>query len=228
VLPDLYAGEPLTIAAKLASAKGDVTISGMIGNRPWTVTLPIDKAAEGKGVSKFWARARIADAEVGMLLGKTSRGEADRRILDLALEHGLLTRVTSLVAVDKTPSRPEGAVLSRADIPLNLPAGWDFDKVFGEKPRQGSPALNMPQAEPDSPTLLQDASLVKAIAVSHQPASATANATAKARAAQKTANVALPPTATNAAALLWRGFLLLLASIALALFALRRRQPLAG
>jgi Ca-activated chloride channel homolog len=226
VLPDLYAGEPLTIAAKLASARGDVTISGMIGNRPWTVTLPIDKAAEGKGVSKFWARARIADAEVGMLLGKTSRGEADRRILDLAMEHGLLTRVTSLVAVDKTPSRPEGAVLSRADIPLNLPAGWDFDKVFGEKPRAGSPAQNVPQQEPDGGTLLQDASLVKAIAVSHQPASATA--TAKAKAAQKTANVALPQTATNAGALLWRGFLLLLASIALALVALRRRQPLAG
>jgi Ca-activated chloride channel family protein len=36
--------------------------------------------------------------------------------------------------VDKTPSRPDGVRLSRADLPLNLPAGWDFDKVFGEQP----------------------------------------------------------------------------------------------
>jgi Ca-activated chloride channel homolog len=224
VLPDLYAGEPLTIAAKLASASGDVTISGSIGNQPWTVTLPLAKAAEGKGVSKYWARARIGDAEVGFLTGKTSKAEADRRILDLAMEHGLLTRVTSLVAVDKTPSRPEGAVLSRADIPLNLPAGWDFDKVFGEKHGADRPALNMPQQEDDLQPLLQDASLVKAIAVSHQPASATASA----KAAQKTASVPLPTTATNAATLLWRGFLLLLASIALALFALRRRHAATG
>jgi Ca-activated chloride channel family protein len=226
VMPDLYAGEPLTLAAKLASASGTVTISGMIGNRPWTVTLPVDRAAEGKGISKSWARARIADAEVGLLLGKTSKAEADRRILDLALEHGLLTRVTSLVAVDKTPSRPDGEPLARADIPLNLPAGWDFDKVFGESKRgSGAPALNMPGQDEDSQPLLRDASLVKAIAVSHQPTSATA--AAKAKAAQQTASVSLPKTATDAATLLWRGFLLLLASVALALLALRRRH-LAG
>ena len=38
------------------------------------------------------------------------------------------------------------------------------------------------------------------------------------------ANVNLPKTATDAATLIWRGVLLLLASLALALFALRRRQ----
>ena len=42
--------------------------------------------------------------------------------------------MTSLVAVDKTPARPAGTPLTRADVPLNLPHGWDFDKVFGEKP----------------------------------------------------------------------------------------------
>ena len=64
--------------------------------------------------------------------------EADKRILALALEHHLVTRLTSLVAVDKTPSRPDGARLTRADLPLNLPAGWDFDKVFGTE-RAGRP-----------------------------------------------------------------------------------------
>ena len=44
-----------------------------------------------------------------------------------------MTRLTSLVAVDKTPSRPEGEPLKLAELPLNLPAGWDFEKVFGER-----------------------------------------------------------------------------------------------
>jgi Ca-activated chloride channel homolog len=42
----------------------------------------------------------------------------------LKSENDFVTRLTSLVAVDQTPSRPAGARLSRADVPLNLPAGW--------------------------------------------------------------------------------------------------------
>jgi Ca-activated chloride channel homolog len=217
VLPDLYAGEPLTIAAKLAATSGTVTISGTIGQQPWTVTLPVDKAADGAGVSKYWARARISDAEAATLLGSISRGEADRRILDLALEHGLLTRVTSLVAVDKTPSRPAGAVLSRAEVPLNLPAGWDFDKVFGEQ-RGGAPAGGRPSQPGNPQPLLQDAGYTQAIAVQHRPTAALAKV-----ASQSTRSVPLPTTATDAGSLMWRGFLMLLASLILALFALRTR-----
>ena len=46
-----------------------------------------------------------------------------------------MTRLTSLVAVDKTPSRPEGEPLKVSELPINLPAGWDFAKVFGERPQ---------------------------------------------------------------------------------------------
>jgi Ca-activated chloride channel homolog len=38
---------------------------------------------------------------------------------------------TSLIAVDKNPKRPLDQKLTRAEVPLNLPAGWNFDKVFG-------------------------------------------------------------------------------------------------
>src|SRR5205814_5876722 len=91
-------------------------------------------AAEGKGLSKLWARRKIADAEVARTLRKINPQEADQHILALALDHSLVTRLTSLVAVDKTPSRPEGMHLVRSELPLNLPAGWEFDKVFGERP----------------------------------------------------------------------------------------------
>ena len=38
---------------------------------------------------------------------------------------------TSLIAVDKTKSRPDGQSVSSVDMPVNLPDGWVYDKVFG-------------------------------------------------------------------------------------------------
>jgi Ca-activated chloride channel family protein len=135
-IPDLYRGEPLLLAAKLDRLDGNVEINGRVGDRPWSVTLPIGKAAEGKGLSKVWARRKISDAEVARTLREISPAEGDQRVLALGLEHQLVTRLTSLVAIDKTPSRPEGALLKVSELPLNLPAGWDFEKVFGERMKQ--------------------------------------------------------------------------------------------
>jgi Ca-activated chloride channel family protein len=135
VIPDLYRDEPLVLAAKLDRLSGAVEIKGRIGDRPWSVTLPLANAAEGKGLSKLWARRKISDAEVARTLRQASPEDADKTILALALEHQLVTRLTSLVAVDQTPSRPEGEPLKLAALPINLPAGWDFEKVFGERPK---------------------------------------------------------------------------------------------
>ncbi len=63
-LPDVYRDEPLVLAAKLDKLAGSVAIKGKIGDRPWSITLPLANAAEGKGLSKLWARRKIDDAEV--------------------------------------------------------------------------------------------------------------------------------------------------------------------
>jgi Ca-activated chloride channel family protein len=131
-LPDLYRGEPLVLAARMKKVTGNLTLAGKIGQRPWSVTLSLDHAAEGRGISKLWARRKIADAEVARTLGEISQQTANARVLSLALAHHLVTRLTSLVAVDETPSRPADKPLTRAEVPLNLPAGWDFEKVFGK------------------------------------------------------------------------------------------------
>jgi Ca-activated chloride channel family protein len=135
VIPDLYRDEPLVLAARLDKLAGSVEIKGRIGNRPWTVNIPVTNAADGKGLSKLWAHRKISDAEVARTTKQESPEGADKTILALALEHQLVSRLTSLVAVDKTPSRPEGEALKLTELPLNLPAGWDFAKVFGEHPR---------------------------------------------------------------------------------------------
>ena len=139
VIPDLYRGEPLVLAAKLDRLVGSVEIKGRIGDRPWMVTLPLANAAEGKGLSKLWARRKISDTEIARTLRQMSPEDADKAILALALEHQLVTRLTSLVAVDRTPNRPAGEPLRLTELPINLPAGWDFAKLFGERQQRPVP-----------------------------------------------------------------------------------------
>ncbi|MFE0753543.1 marine proteobacterial sortase target protein [Inquilinus sp. NPDC058860] len=199
-LPDLYRGEPVVLAAKLAALSGTIEVKGMVGDRPWIVTLPVAQAAKGEGLSKLWARRRIADAEVAQTLGQIGPEQADQRILSLALQHHLVTRLTSLVAVDRTPRRPDGATLSRNDIPLNLPAGWDFEKVFGARPK---------------PEFRQAGLLL--------PAAARSDAPAAAGKPMPVEDVVLPQTATDAELRIIAGLLLLIAGLAVLGFGRRSK-----
>ena len=130
-LPDVYAGETLVIAAHAATKDGLVWVSGLDGDQPWKVGLPVRQAAERKGIAKLWARKKITSLELDRARSDTLPDLVDDQILSVALAHHLVSRLTSLVAVDVTPSRPDGAELGSAQVPLNLPAGWDFGKVFG-------------------------------------------------------------------------------------------------
>ena len=192
------------LAAKLDKLQGTVEIKGHIGDRPWTVTLPLANAAEGKSLSKLWARRKISDAEVARTTRQTAPEEADKTILALALDHQLVTRLTSLVAVDKTPSRPEGAPLKVAELPINLPAGWDFAKVFGERPQLPSAPRERRADEGDGRVQ---------VAMLKRPLTAVAPAPN---------TVKLPKTATDSELKMIAGSILLALSLMLFLFNRRR------
>jgi Ca-activated chloride channel family protein len=222
VLPDLYRGEPLALAVKVSALDGTLEVKGMIGDRPWVVTLPLAQAAEGRGLSKLWARRKIADAEVARMLRQITPDEADQRILALGLDHHLVTRLTSLVAVDQTPSRPDGARLARADIPLNLPAGWEFDKVFGGERSLPVPAERRADTQPLRQAQL-DAYAKVAVATSPKPLAPKSFAVPSAQ-----NGVILPKTATDAELRLWFGLVLCGASVILIVTWRRRRHPAGG
>jgi Ca-activated chloride channel homolog len=194
------------LAAKVSALDGTVEVKGMIGDQPWVVTLPLAQAAEGRGLSKVWARRKIADAEVARTLQQITPDAADQRVLALGLEHHLVTRLTSLVAVDQTPSRPDGARLTRADVPLNLPAGWDFDKVFGGERARPVPAERRAEAQ-----LVRQAELAAYAKVAMATAPRTVAPKAIVPSAQN--GVILPKTATDAELRLWFGLLLCAASL---------------
>lgn len=130
-LPDLYAGEPLVLLGKGAALSGKLTVTGMIGDKPWRKTVDLSMALDSPAVARLWANRRIADVEAARWAGETGDDAADEAIVRLGLAYSIVTSQTSLVAVDETPVRPDGAVLTREDLPLLLPAGWDFDTLFG-------------------------------------------------------------------------------------------------
>lgn len=206
-LPDIYRDEPLVLAAKLDKLAGSVEIKGRIGDRPWVVTLPLANAADGKGLSKLWARRKIADAEVARTTRQATPDEADKTILALALEHQLVTRLTSLVAVDQTPSRPQSEPLKLSELPINLPAGWDFEKVFGER-RRVPAAPSERRAEADE-AQTQLASLRRP-----QPI-----------VTQAPAAISLPKTATDAELKMIFGVILLTLSMLVFVFNRRQMSP---
>ena len=121
-LPDLYAGEPLLLAARLPYISGDVSISGTTASKHWQRTLKLESRRQSPGIASVWARARIAD-----LLDEKTRGkpEAEVRaaVLKVALRHKLLSPYTSFVAVETAPGHPAAEPLQKSPVPNARPDG---------------------------------------------------------------------------------------------------------
>jgi Ca-activated chloride channel family protein len=135
-LPDLYAGEPLVVAVALDRLQGEVRLAGERDGRHWETYIPLARNAPAQGMGGLWAREKIA-ALMASLRDGAPEAEVRARVIEVASAHRLVTKYTSFVAVDRTPARPADESLKTAAVPTLLPAGWEYDKVFGELP-QGS------------------------------------------------------------------------------------------
>lgn len=138
-VPDLYAGEPLMVTARLSRFVGEVRLRGRRGDRPFEVSLPLSPGAPERGVHKLWARRKIA-----YWMGQRSAGvdakEVREQVLAVAVEHEIVSRYTSLVAVDVTPRRPASVAVCRTQLANHVPAGSDPSRVPGVLPQGATPA----------------------------------------------------------------------------------------
>ncbi len=133
VVPDLYVHEPVTVKARITGplrAGDDVQVSGDTVAGAWSKTLGLSNLGESAGIGALWARARI-DA----LTDAGSRGadakETRDEIVATALTHHLVSKHTSLVAVDKTPVRPASEPLSSQQVPNLMAYGQSTHAIFG-------------------------------------------------------------------------------------------------
>ncbi|MEE4173623.1 MAG: marine proteobacterial sortase target protein [Xanthomonadales bacterium] len=122
VLPDLYAGQPLWVMARLQHRPDLVRLCGTLNDEAWTYDAWPRLQDGSDMLATLWAREKVESLQAGMMFGADS-DQARQDIVQVALAHDLLTPWTSLVAVDRTPARPAGEGLARANLPSLLPAG---------------------------------------------------------------------------------------------------------
>ncbi|MGI9343888.1 MAG: marine proteobacterial sortase target protein [Gammaproteobacteria bacterium] len=121
-VPDLYAGQPIVITAKLGANAGALDVTGQTSDGPWRQSLQLGAGKQHPGVATLWARDRIAALDDQLALrGETP--ELRQQILSIGLAHRLVSRFTSFIAVERRVSRPKGLPVNGHDVPNLRPAG---------------------------------------------------------------------------------------------------------
>ncbi|WP_227545974.1 marine proteobacterial sortase target protein [Marinobacter fonticola] len=120
---DLFQGEPLLIVARGQAPAGALHIRGRLPDgAEWQRSLPLDAAAPGQGLHRYWARQAINQVTDQRIHG-IGEDQIKAEVTPLALKHGLVTSYTSFVAVDQTPVRTDEEAMKLVSVPTLLPAG---------------------------------------------------------------------------------------------------------
>ncbi len=125
-IPDLYAGQPLSLVIKSANLAGIAIIEGQIGGESWRQEVNIlpEQSANlpAMGVAKRWAREKIGNVlDDGV---KSQDPEMVRQtVLPLSLKYQVMSPFTRFIAVEERVSRPMGNALVDQRIASMLPVG---------------------------------------------------------------------------------------------------------
>jgi Ca-activated chloride channel family protein len=140
-LPDVYAGEPLMVAFRTASPPAQLTVSGHHGTIPWKKVVPFSSALSRQGITVYWVRQKISQLMDHHTISTQTGRQTELRqaVIDLALRHHLVSKYTSLVAVETVPARPEHQPLHSHAMKTNLPHGMQYEAIFGW-PQTATPA----------------------------------------------------------------------------------------
>jgi Ca-activated chloride channel family protein len=146
-VPDLYAGEPVVVAARFdrpvagtraTPVRLGLEAHGTIGRLRWDQHVDVEPAG-AEGVATSWARRKI-EALLDSRLEGAEEDAIREAVVDVGLAFNLVSPYTSLVAVDKTPERTRDAALRRTAVANLLPAGVDAGAIFGSFPQTATDA----------------------------------------------------------------------------------------
>ncbi|MGI1680136.1 MAG: marine proteobacterial sortase target protein [Cellvibrionaceae bacterium] len=130
--PDLYAGEPLIISSKISDSSiknRTVAIEGKLNNTLFHQNIQVSSNKESEAVSKLWARNKLKDLYHNeRKAGRSNTDEKNKEqikqdITRLAIQHQLLSKYTSFLAIEEVISRPKNTLLSKNKIPNAMPEG---------------------------------------------------------------------------------------------------------
>jgi Ca-activated chloride channel family protein len=136
-LPDLHAGEPIVVSARVREGEGGtLVVRGRTERGDVAVPVSVSAGAPARsGIATRWARAKVESVMAGLYEGADA-GEVRERVVEVGLAFHLVTRYTSLVAVEETPTA-EGPS-TQARVANALPHGSQL--LGGGLPRGGTSA----------------------------------------------------------------------------------------
>ena len=216
VIYDLYAGETITAIYKMNALPNSLAITGKTIDGDFSKNITINSSKNTKGLDILWARRKIDRLTDIHNNAYTSRVEnlSKKDIIELALEYHLVSRFTSLVAVDITPVRPESELLiSQAIIKKAKADGLEDEiKLDEDGSLQNRDELiqqmiaSLPGQDANSTT--QQEQFINAMKSANVPASAYA-----AQLKTPVRLVASTQTATNSELFMYLGALILLLTL---------------
>jgi len=126
-IPDLYVGEPLTLLVKSNQAISKVTVLGEMLSTPWQQSLSVGKQVSphnnAENLDTFWARKKIESLMDKMVTNELTQAHVKPMIIDLGVAHNIVTKFTSFIAVEKTPSKPLSEKAKHKSVPNLMPKG---------------------------------------------------------------------------------------------------------
>jgi Ca-activated chloride channel family protein len=148
-VPDLFHNQPVFLVGRYRKpGSATFVLRGRRGHGwaeiPVEVELP-ERETANPALEKLWARRKIAE-----LMRRQRRQEIPEvraEILELALEHRLMSRYTSFVAVERKLKEGVHLPLETVLIPSELPEGASYDGFFGP------PILSHQRIKPGDPVL---------------------------------------------------------------------------
>ena len=115
-IPDLYHGEPIILSYRANTIIDSLTISGALKNSPWKQTLVLQGGAKTNGLNVLWAREKITQLERYKHKSRDIQ-QTNRDILTTALEHHIVSSMTSLIAIDNQIIRPQALAKRAGTLP---------------------------------------------------------------------------------------------------------------
>lgn len=132
---DLFEGQPLFVVGRYTgSGEGVLHIRGQVRGVEREFTVPVRLPAvapENGALESLWAREKISALTEDGYRGETPALVSE--ITQTALEHHLMSKYTSFVAVDSQPRVAPGGPSAHEAVPSALPQGVSYAGTFGSE-----------------------------------------------------------------------------------------------
>jgi Ca-activated chloride channel homolog len=127
VVPDLFGDQPVFVAGRFSRGGPRVlTVRGLLAGQPFSQTVKVDLPTQdttmNEAVPYLWARRQIADWSDLAIVEPEKSTEMEKQITEVALRYNLMSRYTSMVAVD-VMVRNQGGKQGTVNVPVPLPDG---------------------------------------------------------------------------------------------------------